>query len=144
MEEVGLPAIPEDLSPKEREELEALLREYQDVFLGKGLKLDNTPMIEHEIHTRGPPIRQPYWRQNPEVRRQEEEQLKEMLEQEIVRPSCSLWATPVVMVKKKDVTLRFCIDFRKLNDVTVKDVHPLPHIDDTLEALKGYQNLLHP
>ena len=41
------------------------------------------------------------------------------------------------MVKKKDRTLRFCIDFRKLNDVTVKDAHPLPRIDDTLEALKG-------
>ena len=39
--------------------------------------------------------------------------------------------------KKKDGTLRFCIDFRKLNDVTVKDAHPLPCIDDTLEALKG-------
>ena len=96
-------------------------------------------MIEHEIHTRGPPIRQPYRRQNPEVRRQEQEQLKEMLEQEIVRPSCSPWASPVVMVKKKkkDGTLRFCIDFQKLNDITVKDAHPLPCINVTLEALKG-------
>ena len=107
------------------------------MFVGKGLKLGNTPVIEHEIHTRGLPIRQPYWRQNSEVRRQEQEQLKEVLEQEIVRPSCSPWASPVVMEKKKDGTLRFCIDFRKLNDVTVKDAHPLPRIDDTLEALKG-------
>ena len=75
--------------------------EYQDMFAGKGLKLGNTPMIEHEIHTIGPPIRQPYRRQNPEVRRQEQGQLKEMLEQEIVRPSCSPWASLVVMVKKK-------------------------------------------
>ena len=107
------------------------------MFAGKGLKLGNTLLIEHEIHTKGPSIRQPYQRQNPEVRRQEQEQLKDMLEQEIVRPSCSLWASSVVMVKKKDGTLRFCIDFRKLNDVTVKDVHPLPRIDDALEALKG-------
>ena len=107
------------------------------MFAGKGLKLGNTPVTEHEIHNRGPPIRQPYRRQDPEVRRQEFEQLKEILEQEIVRPSCSPWASPVVMVKKEDRTLRYCIDFRKLNDVTVKDAHPLPRIDDTLEALKG-------
>ena len=111
--------------------------EYQDMFAGKGFKLGNTPVIEHEIHTRGPPICQPYRRKNPEVRRQEQEQLKEMLEQEIVRPSCSPWASPVIMVKKKGGSLRFCIDFRKLNDVTVKDAHSLPRIDDTLEALKG-------
>ena len=43
----------------------------------------------------------------------------------------------MVMVKKNDGTLRFCIDFQKLNDVIVKDTHPLPRIDDTLEALKG-------
>ena len=89
-------------------------------------------MIEHKIHTRGPPIRQPYRRQNPGVRKQEQEQLKEMLKQEIVRPSCSLWASPVVMIKKKDGTLRFCIDFPKLNDITVKDTHPFPRIDDIL------------
>ena len=43
----------------------------------------------------------------------------------------------MVIVKKKDGTLRFCVDFRKLNDVTIKDAHPLSQIDDTLEALKG-------
>ena len=130
IDEVGLPTVPEDLSPKKKKELEALLSEVHDVFAGKRLKLGNTPVIEHEIH-------QPYRRQNPEVRRQEQEQLKDMLKQEIVRPSFSVWGSPVVMVKKKDGTLRFCIDFQKLNDVTVKDAHPLPRIDDTLEALKG-------
>ena len=106
MEEVALPAITENLSSKKKKkkkkelELEALLMKYQDVFTWKGLKLGNT-MMKHEIHTRGPPIRQPYWRQNPEVKRQEQEQLKGMLEQEIVRPSCSPWASPVVMIKKK-------------------------------------------
>ena len=57
------------------------------------------PVIEHGIHTRGPR------RQNPEVRQQEQEQLKEMLEQETVRPSCSPRASPVALVKKKKTGL---------------------------------------
>ena len=85
--------------------------EYQDVFAGKGLKLGITPVIEHEIHTRGPPICQPYRRQNPEVRRQEQEQLKEMLGQEIVRPSCSPWASLEVMVKKRTGPYGFVLIF---------------------------------
>ena len=93
-------------------------------------------LIEHEIHTNSPPIRQLYRRQNPQVRAQEQEQLQEMLQVGIVRPSTSLWASPVVMVKKKDGISRFCIDFRKLNDVMVKDAQPMPRMDDTLEAMK--------
>ena len=134
---MGLPPNPDELSLDQRREFEELLEEFQDIFAGKDFKLGNTHWIEHEIHTKGPPVRQPYRRQNPEVRKHEQEQLKEMLDQEIIRPSCSPWASPVVMAKKKDYTLRFCVDFRKLNDVTVKDAHPLPWIDDTLEDLKG-------
>ena len=136
-EEEGLPEIPEELSEVQRRSLQKLLDEYKDVFVGRDFRLGSTGVVEHELHTHGPPIRQPYHHQNPEVRRQEQEQLKEMLEQGIVRPSSSPWASPVVMVKKKDGTLRFCIDFRKLNAVTIKDAHPLPRIDDTLETLKG-------
>ena len=55
-----------------------------------------------------------------------DEQLDEMLELKIISPSCSEWASNVVMVKKKDGSLRFCIDYRKLNEKTVKDVYPLP------------------
>ena len=100
-EGVGLLPIPDELSLDQRRKLGELLKEFQDVFAGKDFKLGNTDWIEHEIHSKGPPIRQPYRRQNPEVRKQEQEQLKEMLDQEIIRPSCSPWASPVVMVKKR-------------------------------------------
>ena len=74
-EEAGLPPIPDELSAKQRKELGKLLGEFKVVFAGKDFKLGNTNLIEHEIHTKGPPIRQPYRRQNPEVRRHEQEQL---------------------------------------------------------------------
>ncbi|GFV14198.1 retrovirus-related Pol polyprotein from transposon opus [Trichonephila clavipes] len=60
-----------------------------------------------------------------------------MLDEGIVQPSESPWSSPVVLVRKKDGSWRFCVDYRKLNIVTKKDVYPLPRIDDTLDCLKG-------
>ena len=64
-------------------------------------------------------------------------QVQQMLASDVIRPSNSPWASPVLMVKKKDGSLRFCVDFRQLNATTVKDAHPLPWIDDLLDALHG-------
>ena len=64
-------------------------------------------------------------------------QVQQMLFSNVIRPSNSPWASPVVMVRKKDGSLRFCVDFRQLNVATVKDAHPLPRIDDLLDALHG-------
>ena len=64
-------------------------------------------------------------------------QVQQMLASDVIRPSNSPWASPVVMVKKKDGSLRFCVDFLQLNAATVKDAHPLPRIDDLLDALHG-------
>jgi hypothetical protein len=64
-------------------------------------------------------------------------QLNEMLDQGAVVPSKSPWSFPVVLVKKKDGSLRFCVDYRKLNNITKKDAYPLPRIDDSLNALGG-------
>ncbi len=61
--------------------------------------------------------------------------LDNMLRQGIVEPSRSRWSSRYLLVKKKDGTQRFCIDYRDLNDVTEKDAYPLPRIDDTLDAL---------
>ena len=60
-----------------------------------------------------------------------------MLDIGAIRCSNSPWASPVVLVKKKDVSLRFCIDFRKLNARTVKDAYSIPHIKDALHSLNG-------
>ena len=64
-------------------------------------------------------------------------QVQQMLSSVVIRPSNSPWASPVVMVKKKDGSLRFCVDFRQLNAAIIKDAHPIPQIDDHLDALHG-------
>ena len=71
---MGLPPIPDELSLDQRREFGELSEEFQDFFAEKDFKLGNTDLVEHEIHTKGPPIRQPYRRQNPEVRKHEQEQ----------------------------------------------------------------------
>ena len=64
-------------------------------------------------------------------------QLKELLEKGFIRPSVSLWGAPMFFVKKKDGTLRLCVDYRQLNKMIVKNKYPLPKIDDLFDQLKG-------
>ena len=71
--------------------------------------------------------------------KKEEECVTEMLTGGQIEPSDSPWSSPVVLVTKKDGGTRFCVDYRRLNDVTVKDACPLPWIDDTLDMLAGKQ-----
>ena len=131
------PPLPENLSPLQQQQLNELYKEFQDVFSQGDDDLGNTPLLEHGIETHGPALRQPYRRQNPAVRREEMTQVQQMLSSNVIRPSNSPWASPVVMVRKKDGSLRFCVDFRQLNAATIKDAHPLPRIDDLLDALHG-------
>ena len=64
-------------------------------------------------------------------------QLQELLDKGFIRPSVSPWGAPVLFVKKKDGTLRLCVDYRQLNKLTVKNKYPLPRIDDLFDQLKG-------
>ena len=131
------PSLPERLSPLLQQQLNAFFQEFSDVFSQGEDDLGSTPLLEHTIETHGPPLRQPYRRQNPAVRQEEMAQVRQMLASNVIRPSNSPWASPVVMVRKKNGSLHFCVDFRQLNATTVKDAHPLPRIDDLLDALHG-------
>jgi hypothetical protein len=64
-------------------------------------------------------------------------QIDELLEKGYIRPSTSPWAAPVLFVEKKDGTKRMCIDYRALNEVTVKNKYPLPQIEDLFDQLRG-------
>ena len=83
------------------------------------------------------PISKAPYRMAPLELKELKVQLQEMLDKSFVRPSVSPWGAPVLFVKKKDGTLRLCIDYRELNRVTVKDKYPLPRIDDLFDQLQG-------
>ena len=95
------PPLPERLSPLQQQHLNELFREFNDVFSQGEDDLGSTPLLEHATETHEPPLRQPYRRQNPAVRREEMAQVQQMLTSNVIRPSNSPWASPVVMVQKK-------------------------------------------
>ena len=64
-------------------------------------------------------------------------QLDELIHKKFIRPSISPWGSPVLFAKKSDGTLRLCIDYRALNDVTIKNKYPLPRINDLFDQLRG-------
>ena len=94
--------------------------------------------IQHHINTGvSTPIRQSTRRVPLPQRNTVHQLLQEMLKRKVISPSKSPWASPIVLVKKKDGTIRFCVDYRKVNSVTIKDAYPLPRVDDTLDTLAG-------
>ena len=126
------------LTTQEAEQLMALLLDFSDVFSEGAHDLGRTDLVKHGINTAGAaPIRQPARRLPLAKREEATNAIAEMSKQGVIEPSASPWSSPVVFVKKKDGSLQFCIDYRKLNDVTVKDSYPLPRIDDSVEALAG-------
>ena len=102
--------------------------------------MGHTSATKHKIVLKDPytPPFKECFRQIPPPQLDEvRENLKLMLDAGVVRPSNSPWCNAVVLVQKKDGSLQFCIDFRRLNTLTVKDSHPLPCICETLESLAG-------
>ena len=126
------------LSEEETTTLMALLDEFQDVYSRGANDLGKTSKVYHKIPTGDArPIKQGSRRLPYHQRREVETNLDAMVKNGVVTPSTSPWSSPIVLVKKKDGTTRFCVDYRKLNDVTRKDAYPLPRIDETLDALGG-------
>ncbi|MGH0129364.1 UNVERIFIED_CONTAM: hypothetical protein FKN15_043515 [Acipenser sinensis] len=128
----------EGLHPEQQAQLWELLLTYRHSFATNPEDVGRTHMVQHSIDTgearpiKLRPRRQPLARQEAT-----EEALKEMREAGIIEPSDSPWTSPVVMVPKKDGKWRFCVDYRRLNDVTEKDSYPLPRIDESLDLVAG-------
>ena len=116
--------------------LEELLSEYHDVFSLDEDERGEADMIEFEINTGDELPRKQAARRIPYGARQKvAEQLERMQKIGVIKPSKSPWSSPVVLVRKRDGTLHFCVDYRVLNSVTKPDVFPLPRINDLLDQL---------
>ena len=127
-----------DLTDEQRQIFFDLLIRHQSVFAKNKYDLGRTDLVQHEIDTGdNRPIKQAARRLPLNKREEAEKQVKEMLDNGIIEPSCSPWSSPIVLVKKKDNSTRFCVDYRALNSVTRKDSYPLPRIQDCLDALGG-------
>ena len=83
------------------------------------------------------PVSKAPYRMAPVEMKELASQLQELLEKGVIRPSVSQWGAPVLFVKKKDGSMRLCIDYRELNKLTIKNKYPLPRIDDLFDQLKG-------
>uniref|UniRef100_A0A8C2FG16 Gypsy retrotransposon integrase-like protein 1 n=1 Tax=Cyprinus carpio TaxID=7962 RepID=A0A8C2FG16_CYPCA len=126
------------LTETEQEQVRSLLLKFHTVFSAHEGDLGCTRLLSHDIPlTDSVPVRQRYRRIPPSEYDVVKTHINQLLEADIVRESCSPYASPIVLVKKKDGTLRMCVDYRQLNAKTRKDAFPLPRIEETLDSLTG-------
>ena len=125
-----------DLRWQQRDKLYTLLFDHHEAFALSDDERGETDLVQLEINTGDArPIQQAPRRAPFALRQEIAKQLRKMQSLGVIRPSSSPWASPIVLVKKKDGSLRFCIDYRELNSVTKADMFPLPRIDDLLDQL---------
>ena len=130
--------VSQALTSEESKLLQDCVLQHHEVFAIEDNERGEVVDIEHRIDTSyNPPIRQIPRRVPFAVRGEMSRMVKEMLRDDVIKESASPWASPVVLVRKKDGSLRFCVDYRRLNAVTHKDSFPLPRIDNLLDQMQG-------
>ena len=130
----GLENWPEKLQHEAKE----MLKRNAKVFSKDDMDMGRTNLVKHHIKLTDPvPFKEAYRRIPPQMYDEVKTHLQEMLDLGAIRPSNSPWASAIVLVRKKDGRLRFCIDLRKLNNRTVKDAYSLPRIESILDSLGG-------
>jgi predicted aspartyl protease len=133
-----LSKLSEELQADDVNKIAVLLWEFRHILSVNDFDIGHTDVVSHLIDTGNhPPIREAL-RRHPQAYTEEiDASVKKMLNQGVIEPCSSPWASNVVLVKKKDGTIRCAIDYRKLNDITKKYTYPLPRIDSCLDALQG-------
>jgi len=130
--------VDKSVSDEDRHRLASLLTEFSTAFSKDENDLGWTNIITHAIDTGdSKPVRQPLRRHPPAHMASIQEHVSNMLHQGVIQPAKSPWASNLVLVKKKDGSLRCCVDYRQLNSLTRKDAYPLPRTDMCLDAMSG-------
>ena len=127
-----------DWPEKEATDARRLLMEFHHMFSLDKNEMGCTDTTEHVIKlTKSEPFKERFQRIAPPLVEEVREHIQEMLDGGAIRPSTSPWCNAVILVRKKDGTLRFCIDFCRLNERTEKDSFPMPRMIDTMETMVG-------
>ncbi|KAL2082795.1 hypothetical protein ACEWY4_022613 [Coilia grayii] len=130
----------EGLDESQKQKLWAVLERHHTAFAASPSDVGQTQFVQHNINTGDAvPIRQHAWCLPHSRQLAAEQCLKEMKAAGVIEPTERPLASPVVLVPKKDGNWRFCVDFQRLNNVTVKDFYPLPRIDESLDQIAGSQ-----
>ena len=134
----GLDLTCPDLSKVGREKLQDLTNRFRDIFSSNPDDIGTTNLLQHPINTGdAPPVKQQPRRVPLRIREQVEAQKEKMLANGVIEESSSPWCSPVVLARKRDGSIRFCVDLRAVNSVTRPVAYPLPRIDEALDGLSG-------
>ena len=140
LDTLGVKIDSSTITHEECDQGKEILTKWSHIFSTGPTDLGDTDLVEHEIHlTDNIPFKDPCRRIPPGIFEEVRQNLNEMLSVGAIRPSQSPYSSNVVLVRKKDGALRFCIDFRKLNARTVRDAYSLPNIDDSFDRLIGFK-----
>jgi transposase InsO family protein len=115
-----------------------LISEYSDVFSMNDMDIGFTGLVKHKIVLNNEePFKQRHRRIPPSMYSEVRNHLKQLLDSSVIKKSQSPWASNIVLVRKKDKSLRLCVDYRQLNERTIKDAYALPRIEELLDNLGG-------
>jgi hypothetical protein len=120
------------LTDAQRDQLIATLKPHAYMWEGK---LGRISTVKHHVLTSGPPVASQPYRAGPQSRTLIDAEIDRMLRMDVIEPASGPWSAPVVLIPKPDGSIRFCIDYRKLNAVTKNDSYALPRVDDCLDSL---------
>ena len=130
-------SISDTLTSEQRKEVETLIKQYPDVLSSLPGRTD---CIQHDIKLLTPePIRTKGYSTPYKTRSVMETEIQDMLDVREIEPSISPYSSPIVLVSKKDGSVRFCIDFWKLNKVTEFDAEPMPNMEEIINRMSGHK-----